>query len=88
MADIAASLGRMWRPALEYSNAFANVRFGIMAPDKRLRIIKEFAKLWQNQVFEYIRLYAKNFSSVMDSAAPKRSRSKSSELDNMIYLIE
>lgn len=53
MADVAAVLGRMWRPALEYSNAFATRRFGIMAPEKRLRILKEFAKLWQNQVFEY-----------------------------------
>lgn len=53
MADVAATLGNMWQPALEYTNAFATVRFGIMAPEKRLRIIKEFAKLWQNQVFEY-----------------------------------
>lgn len=53
MAEIAATLGKIWRPALEYSNAFATRRFGIMAPEKRLRILKEFAKLWQNHVFEY-----------------------------------
>jgi len=53
MAEVAATLGKMWRPALEYSNSFATVRLGIMAPEKRLRILKEFAKLWQNQVFEY-----------------------------------
>jgi len=42
-----------WCPLVwEYTGAFATKRLGAIAPAKRLRIVKELARLWETGIFE------------------------------------
>lgn len=47
-----SGFGKWWLLVWEYTGAFATRRLGAIAPPKRLRIVKELAKLWETGIFE------------------------------------
>ena len=52
-AELAAALGPAWKLANEYADCFRATRGANMALKKRVRILREAAKLWQTQEFQF-----------------------------------
>jgi len=53
ISDIAAKFGQSWRLIYEYSDCFRKTEYGGMARSKRLRLLKEVARLFDTCEFMY-----------------------------------
>jgi len=53
IADIAAKFGPSWRLVYEYTDCFRKQEFGGMQRAKRLRLLKEVARLFETNEFRY-----------------------------------
>jgi len=53
IADIAAKFGQSWRLIYEYTDCFRKSEYGGMQRSKRLRLLKETAKLFDTCEFQY-----------------------------------
>lgn len=53
MVALAAKLGKCWDIAWEYAETFRQSQYGNITLKKRLRLLKEIARLWEACGFEY-----------------------------------
>lgn len=84
--DLAAELGRAWRLANEYVDCFRAKRGGRITLKKRVRILREIAKLWRTCEFQYDgRRYSTRQEQVLEGLTAACNRDLAG-LDNHNYL--
>jgi len=52
LAGMAARFGKSWPLVWEYTGTFATRYLGPIAPAKRLRIVRDLARLWESSIFQ------------------------------------